>query len=141
MKKTLLTAAVLALSACTGPSSGPAPVVVLPPSGPGNTGPAPIMAPPPLPPPTDTAFYPSWSRGASIYEVNVRQYTPEGTFAALERHLPRLRGMGVDILWLMPVQPIGVAGRKGGLGSYYAIRDYTAINPEHGTEADFKRFM
>jgi glycosidase len=89
----------------------------------------------------DTAFYPSWSKDAVIYEINVRQFTPEGTLAALERHLPRLDSLGVDILWLMPVQPIGVEGRKGGLGSYYSVRDYTAINPEFGTEADFKRFV
>jgi glycosidase len=89
----------------------------------------------------DTSFYPAWSRNAVIYEVNVRQYTPEGTFAALQRHLPRLDSLGVDILWLMPVQPIGVQNRKGGLGSYYSIRDYTAVNPEHGTEADFRRFV
>ncbi|MET0396095.1 MAG: alpha-amylase family glycosyl hydrolase [Longimicrobiaceae bacterium] len=91
--------------------------------------------------PADTAFYPAWSRGAAIYEVNVRQFTPEGTFAALERHLPRLDSLGVDILWLMPVQPIGVKNRKGGLGSYYSIRDYTAVNPEYGDEADFRRFV
>ncbi|HET7228370.1 MAG TPA: alpha-amylase family glycosyl hydrolase [Longimicrobium sp.] len=92
-------------------------------------------------PSADPSFHPSWSKSATIYEVNVRQYTPEGTFAALQRHLPRLKAMGVDILWLMPVQPIGHQGRKGRLGSYYAIADYTAINPEHGTEADFKRFV
>src|SRR5688500_9977554 len=90
-------------------------------------------------PPADTGFYPSWTRSATIYEVNVRQFTPEGTFTALQQHLPRLRAMGVDVLWLMPVQPIGVRSRKGGLGSYYSIRDYTAINPEHGTEADLRR--
>ena len=92
-------------------------------------------------PAADTSFHPSWARDAVIYEINVRQYTPEGTFAALERHLPRLDSLGVDILWLMPVQPIGVKNRKGGLGSYYSIADYTAINPEHGTEADFRRFV
>jgi alpha-amylase len=92
-------------------------------------------------PSADTAAYPAWTRNAVLYEVNVRQYTPEGTFAALERHLPRLDSLGVDILWLMPVQPIGVRNRKGGLGSYYSIRDYTAVNPEYGTEADFKRFV
>jgi glycosidase len=92
-------------------------------------------------PSTDPSFYPAWSRTAAIYEINVRQYTPEGTFAALQRHLPRLDSLGVDILWLMPVQPIGVEGRKGGMGSYYSIRDYTAINPEHGTEADARRFV
>lgn len=89
----------------------------------------------------DTTFFPSWSRDAVIYEVNVRQFTPEGTFAALEAHLPRLRELGVDILWLMPVQPIGLENRKGGLGSPYSIRDYTAVNPEFGTEADFRRFV
>jgi glycosidase len=89
----------------------------------------------------DSAFHPAWSRTAVIYEVNVRQYTPEGTLAALRRHLPRLKNLGVDILWLMPVQPIGKKNRKGSLGSYYAIADYTAINPEHGTDADFKAFV
>jgi len=69
-----------------------------------------------------------WSRDTNIYEVNVRQYTPEGTLAASERELPRLARMGVGIVWLMPVQPIGVIERKGTLGSYYAIRDYCAVN-------------
>jgi alpha-amylase len=87
------------------------------------------------------ASHPAWTRNATIYEVNVRQFTPEGTFAALQQHLPRLKRLGVDILWLMPVQPIGHKNRKGSLGSYYAIADYTAINPEHGTEADFRRFV
>src|SRR5512143_659476 len=89
-------------------------------------------------PSTDPAFHPAWSKNAVIYEVNVRQYTPEGTLAAFRSHIPRLKALGVDILWLMPVQPIGVKNRKGKLGSYYAISDYTAINPEFGTEADFK---
>ena len=84
---------------------------------------------------------PAWSRDAVVYEVNVRQFTPEGTFAALQRHLPRLDSLGVDILWLMPVQPIGKLNRKGGLGSYYSISDYTAINPEHGSVADFRAFI
>ena len=98
---------------------------------------------PPAVPATATGSPPvaNWMRDAVIYEVNVRQFTPEGTFAALERHLPRLDSLGVDILWLMPVQPIGVKNRKGGLGSYYAIRDYTAMNAEHGTEADFRRLV
>lgn len=82
-----------------------------------------------------------WSHQASIYEVNVRQYTPEGTFSAFEAHLPRLAGMGVGILWFMPIQPIGVRNRKGGLGSYYSIRDYTAVNPEFGTLDDFRRVV
>ncbi|HEU0013608.1 MAG TPA: alpha-amylase family glycosyl hydrolase [Longimicrobium sp.] len=126
MRRALPTAAavLLALSACAGP--GAAPIAPRPAAAAAST---------------DPVFYPAWSRSAVIYEVNVRQFTPEGTFAALERHLPRLDSLGVDILWLMPIQPIGVQGRKGGLGSYYSIRDYTAVNPEHGTEADFRRFV
>lgn len=111
-------AAALALSAC---ASAP---------------PAPTLAAVP-----DSALHPAWSRRATIYEVNVRQYTPEGTFAALQRHLPRLRSLGVDVLWLMPVQPIGRKNRKGGLGSPYSVADYTAVNPEYGNEADFRRFV
>jgi alpha-amylase len=87
---------------------------------------------------TASVAHPEWSRNAAIYEVNVRQFTPEGTLAAFKRHLPRLDSLGVDILWIMPVQPIGTLNRKGSLGSYYSIRDYTAVNPEFGTEADFK---
>src|SRR5438067_730396 len=93
------------------------------------------------PPPASSAAPPAWSRNAVIYEVNVRQYTPEGTLAALQRHLPRLENLGVDILWIMPVQPIGKKNRKGVLGSYYAIADYTAVNPELGTTAEFKAFV
>ena len=85
--------------------------------------------------------HPAWAERAVIYEINVRQYTPDGTFAALQRHLPRLKNLGVDILWLMPVQPIGKKNRKGSLGSYYSIADYTAINPEYGSERDFKAFV
>jgi cyclomaltodextrinase len=84
---------------------------------------------------------PIWSRDAVIYELNVRQYSPEGTLAAVERDLPRLRDMGVDILWLMPIHPIGEKNRKGSMGSYYAVRDYRAVNPEFGTEEDFRRFV
>ena len=85
--------------------------------------------------------HPDWSRSATIYEVNIRQYTAEGTLAAARRHLPRLDSLGVDILWLMPVQPIGRLNRKGSLGSYYSIADYTAINPELGGEADFRAYV
>lgn len=82
-----------------------------------------------------------WSRNATIYEVNVRQYTPEGTFKAFQQHLPRLKKMGVDILWLMPINPIGIKNRKGSLGSYYAVKDYMAVNPEYGTLADLKELV
>ncbi|MEO5816928.1 MAG: alpha-amylase family glycosyl hydrolase [Gemmatimonadaceae bacterium] len=89
----------------------------------------------------DSAPHPAWSRNAVIYEVNIRQYTPEGTIAAAQKHLPRLKQLGVDMLWVMPVQPIGKKNRKGVLGSYYAVSDYRAINPEFGTAADFKAFV
>lgn len=82
--------------------------------------------------------HPEWSRNAVIYEVNIRQYTVEGTFKAFEQHIPRLKEMGVDILWLMPVNPIGLKNRKGTLGSYYSISDYMAVNSEYGTMDDFK---
>lgn len=83
----------------------------------------------------------TWLKKSSIYEVNIRQYTPEGTINALLPHLDRLKELDVDILWLMPLQPLGVLNRKGSMGSYYSIRNYTAINPELGTEEDFKNFM
>lgn len=84
---------------------------------------------------------PDWLRYASVYEVNVRQYTPEGTFNAFGEHLPRLRDMGVDVLWFMPIHPIGLKDRKGLLGSYYAVQDYRGINPEYGNLEDFKRLV
>ena len=73
--------------------------------------------------------------------MNVRQYTPAGTFAAAQQELPRLAEMGVDIVWLMPIYPIGVDGRKGTLGSYYAVKNYCEINPEFGTLEDFDNFV
>ncbi|MBW8759195.1 MAG: DUF3459 domain-containing protein [Burkholderiales bacterium] len=82
-----------------------------------------------------------WSRQAVIYQVNVRQYSAEGTLKSVAAELPRLRQMGVDILWLMPIQPIGQVKRKGTLGSYYSIRDYTAVNPEFGTLDDARAFV
>ena len=84
---------------------------------------------------------PEWVPNATIYEVNIRQFTPEGTFSAFEKHLPRLKSMGVDILWLMPIHPIGELNRKGSLGSYYAVRDYRGINPEFGTHEDFAHLV
>ena len=80
---------------------------------------------------------PEWARNANIYEVNIRQYTPEGTFEAFRHHLPRLKEMGVDILWLMPIHPISVPKRKGTLGSYYAVSDFRAINPLFGDHDTF----
>ena len=84
---------------------------------------------------------PDWSRNAVIYEVNLRQYTDSGTITAFERELPRLKELGVDILWFMPIHPISVDGRKGELGSYYAVQDYKAFNPEFGTIDQFKKVV
>ncbi len=84
---------------------------------------------------------PVWSVNANIYEVNVRQFTPEGTFNAFAEHLPRLQKMGVDILWLMPIHPIGQLNRKGSLGSYYSVKNYLEVNPEFGTLDDFKALV
>ena len=85
--------------------------------------------------------HPEWSKNATIYEVNIRQYTPEGTFKAFENHLPRLKKMGVDIIWLMPIHPIGEKNRKGTLGSYYSVKDFKGINPEFGTMQDFQHLV
>ena len=82
-----------------------------------------------------------WTADAVLYQLNTRQFTPEGTFKAAQQQLPRLAAMGVDIIWLMPIHPIGEANRKGSLGSPYAVRDYRAVNPEFGTEADFRAFV
>jgi glycosidase len=74
-----------------------------------------------------------WTADAVLYQLNTRQFTPEGTFAAAQKQLPRLAAMGVDIIWLMPIHPIGAANRKGSLGSPYAVRDYGA---SAGAEGD-----
>ena len=85
--------------------------------------------------------HPAWARNATLYEINTRQFTPEGTLRAAEAQLPRLKELGVGILWLMPIHPIGEKHRKGALGSPYAVSDYLAVNPEFGTLADLKRFV
>ncbi len=85
--------------------------------------------------------HPKWAYDATIYELNVRQATDEGTFKAAEELLPTMKQNGIDIIWVMPCQPIGVITRKGTLGSYYSIIDYCAINPEFGTRADFEHFL
>jgi glycosidase len=82
-----------------------------------------------------------WTRNATLYQVNTRQFTREGTLRAAEKELPRLAGMGVGILWLMPIHPIGEAKRKGTLGSPYAVRDYRAVNPELGSLQDLRSFV
>ncbi|NTU64488.1 MAG: alpha-amylase [Chloroflexi bacterium] len=85
--------------------------------------------------------HPAWSKNATIYQINTRQFTSEGTFRAAEKELPRLKELGVDILWLMPIHPIGLKNRKGTWGSPYAVRDYYGVNPEFGTLDDLKHFV
>jgi glycosidase len=86
-------------------------------------------------------IHPDWSKTASIYQINTRAFTPEGTFRAAEVQLPRLQDLGVKILWVMPINPIGVKNRKGTLGSPYAVQDYLKVNPEFGTLDDFKHLV
>ena len=83
----------------------------------------------------------AWLANTNIYEVNVRQFTKEGTFNAFVQHLPRLKKMGVEVLWFMPITPIAQEKRKGSLGSQYACMDYTSINPEFGSILDFKNLV
>lgn len=91
---------------------------------------------------TSAAFeHADWSKDDVIYEVNIRQFTSEGTFDAFREQLPRLQKMGVDIIWLMPIHPIGLKNRKGELGSYYSVKDYKDINPEFGNKEDFRELV
>ncbi|QPC82683.1 alpha-glucosidase C-terminal domain-containing protein [Phototrophicus methaneseepsis] len=85
--------------------------------------------------------HPEWTKNATIYQINTRQFTPEGTFKAAEAHLPRLKALGADILWLMPVHEIGEKNRKGTLGSPYSVKDYYSVNAEFGTLEDLKHFI
>jgi glycosidase len=86
---------------------------------------------------TSVRALPSWAKSASIYEVNIRSFTTAGTFKAFKAHLPRLKKLGVKILWLMPIHPISETKRIGSLGSPYAVANYKQVNPDMGTNADF----
>jgi 1,4-alpha-glucan branching enzyme len=130
MLAALLSACVLlGLAACAGPA-GPGPEKEAS-MKPASTQPQQIQRTP----------VPEWSENAVMYEVNIRQYTKEGSFRAFESHLPRLKELGVDVLWLMPIHPISKTKRNGTLGSYYAVADYKAVNPEFGTEDDFRSLV
>ncbi len=85
--------------------------------------------------------HPEWTYNSVVYEVNIRQFSPEGTFKGVEAQLPRLKELGVDVIWLMPMYQIGTEERKGSLGSYYAISDYKKVNPEFGTMEDFQSLL
>ncbi|MBE0642506.1 MAG: alpha-glucosidase C-terminal domain-containing protein [Bacteroidetes bacterium] len=82
-----------------------------------------------------------WVRDAVVYEVYLRAFSKEGTFKALEQRLPELRDMGVTVVWLMPIHPVGKLNRKGSLGSPYSVQDFYAVNPEFGTLDDFKSLV
>ncbi|MCH8494227.1 MAG: alpha-glucosidase C-terminal domain-containing protein [Balneolales bacterium] len=85
--------------------------------------------------------HPEWIKNQTIYEVNIRQFSEEGSFAAVQRELPRIKELGIGILWLMPIHPIGEVNRKGTLGSYYSVQDYFDVNPEFGTKDDFRNLV
>ncbi len=82
-----------------------------------------------------------WTHQTNVYEVNLRQYSAEGTLNAFTQQLPRLKAMGVETLWFMPITPIAQKNKKGELGSYYAAADYTSVSPEFGTLEDFKNLV
>lgn len=84
---------------------------------------------------------PEWAKNCTVYEVNLRQFTQEGTFQAFEKHLPRLKKIGIDVLWFMPIYPIGQQNKKGALGSVYAVKDYLTVDSSYGTFNDFKNLV
>lgn len=88
--------------------------------------------------------HPAWSEQSNVYEVNLRQFSASSSIKEFEKSLPRLKKMGVEILWFMPITPIGILGRKmtsTDMGSYYSVRDYKAVNPEFGTLSDWKHLV
>jgi len=83
----------------------------------------------------------SWSYNLNIYKVNTRQYTSSGTYNKFTTHFDRLKDIGVGIFWFIPIHPIGLQNRLGGLGSPYSVKDYLDINPEFGTLDEFKALV
>ena len=90
---------------------------------------------------TSSVLHADWTRNMVLYEINVRQFSEEGTLAGVEKALPELKDLGVNVLWFMPIYPIGEKNRKGDLGSYYSIKDYMDVNPEFGTLDEFKALV
>lgn len=138
VRGSLLTVFVLCLAALAGCAQGGQ-------FGPNDNSHNSDAAPPNANPYMPSAYvklkHPEWTKNAVIYQINTRQFTPEGTFRAAEAQLPRLKELGVDILWLMPIHKIGEKNRKGTLGSPYSVKDYYSVNPEFGTLEDLKHFV
>ena len=84
---------------------------------------------------------PSSYRNLVIYEIYVRNHGAHGNFNDIETDLPRLHTLGVDVLWFMPIHPIGELNKKGSLGCPYSVRDYRQVNPEYGTKEDFRQLV
>src|ERR1700733_1831819 len=84
---------------------------------------------------------PEWLRDGVIYEVNTRTFSAAGNFQGVTEQLPHLKDLGVNILWLMPIHPVGRERSKGTVGSPYAVRDYFAINPDYGSADDLRRLV
>ncbi len=91
--------------------------------------------------PISVVQHPYWSINKTIYELNIRHFSEEGTFKSVEQRLPELKALGVGIIWLMPIHPIGEEKRKGKLGSPYAVKDYLDVNPQFGTKQDFRELV
>jgi len=127
-RKALALLLALMMSGCTAQPKAPAATEVAPAAAPAAREP-------------DVRRQAQWIKDAVIYEVNVRQYTPEGTFEAFAEHLPTLKDMGINTLWLMPIHPISQTRRSGTLGSYYSVTDYREVNPEFGTAEDFRALV
>lgn len=115
--------AAISLSACTPPSP-----------------PKPAVQPPKMIL-SERPEMPDWAKNAVLYELNTRQFSSNGNFNGVTLQLPRLKELGVDIIWLMPIHPIGKEKRKGSLGSPYSVVDFKAINPDFGTEDDLRRLI
>ncbi|MEN9714577.1 MAG: hypothetical protein RJA35_44 [Actinomycetota bacterium] len=98
-------------------------------------------AAPTLPHASVRQVVPNWVTNATVYEVNIRQFSPAGNFAGVTAALPRIKALGTDVIWLMPIYPVGKLNAKGTLGSPYAVANYKAVNPDYGTDADFKTLV
>ncbi len=90
---------------------------------------------------TAASTAPTWLKNAVIYQVNTRQFSAKGDFDSVTAAIPRFKSLGVDVLWLMPIHPIGELNRKGALGSPYSVKDYKGINPDLGTATDFRELV